>query len=79
MCGIAGKLNLKTQTPIDPALIHAMLNVIQHRGPDDSGVFLDGQVGLGSVRLSIIDLAGGHQPISNEVATCTAPSERNLN
>lgn len=66
MCGIAGKLNLKTQAPIDRALIHAMLNAIQHRGPDDSGVFLDGQVGLGSVRLSIIDLAGGHQPISNE-------------
>lgn len=54
---------------MDPALIHVMLNAIRHRGPDDSGVFLDGLVGLGGVRLLIIDLAGGHQPISNEDGT----------
>lgn len=69
MCGIAGRLNLKTQALIDQALIHAMLNAIRHRGPDDCGTFTDGQVGLGSVRLSIIDIAGGHQPISNEDST----------
>src|SRR5437660_11156417 len=43
-----------------------MTSLIAHRGPDDSGVYLDGKVGLGVVRLSIIDLSGGHQPISNE-------------
>jgi asparagine synthase (glutamine-hydrolysing) len=43
-----------------------MNHSISHRGPDESGVFLDGNVGLGSVRLSIIDLGGGHQPMSNE-------------
>ncbi len=69
MCGIAGRLNLKTQMLMDPALIQGMLNAIHHRGPDDSGVFSDGQVGLGSTRLSIIDLASGRQPISNEDGT----------
>lgn len=69
MCGIAGKLNLKPQPPMDPGLIDGMLNAIHHRGPDDRGAFSDGQVGLGSVRLSIIDIAGGHQPISNEDGT----------
>ena len=53
----------------DPVTIHRMLDAIRHRGPDDSGVFTDEQVGLGSVRLSIIDLAGGHQPIGNEDGT----------
>lgn len=66
MCGIAGKLNLVTQASVDPASIRGMLNAIRHRGPDDSGIFSGGQIGLGSTRLSIIDLAGGHQPISNE-------------
>jgi len=43
-----------------------MLDAIRHRGPDDWGVFVDDQIGIGSARLSIIDVEGGHQPISNE-------------
>ncbi|MBI5840475.1 MAG: asparagine synthase (glutamine-hydrolyzing) [Chloroflexi bacterium] len=66
MCGIAGKINLKSTEPIDPNLIYHMLDAIHHRGPDDNGVFANNQVGLGSARLSIIDLAGGRQPICNE-------------
>jgi len=66
MCGIAGKVGLKPSEPIDPNSIYRMLDTIRHRGPDDQGVFVDDQVGIGSVRLSIIDVAGGHQPISNE-------------
>ncbi len=48
-----------------------MRDVMVHRGPDDQGLFLDGAVGLGHRRLSIIDLAGGHQPIANEDGTVT--------
>src|SRR5437773_458662 len=43
-----------------------MCDAIRHRGPDDEGILMAGPVGLGMRRLSIIDLAGGHQPISNE-------------
>ena len=43
-----------------------MGNSVQHRGPDDEGFYFSGRVGLGFRRLSIIDLAGGHQPLSNE-------------
>ena len=69
MCGIAGKINLGTMEPIAQDSIQRMLNAIHHRGPDESGVYIDSQVGLGSARLSIIDLSGGHQPISNEDGT----------
>ncbi len=66
MCGIAGRINLKPGEPIGSHLIYQMLDAIRHRGPDDWGVFVDDQIGIGSARLSIIDVAGGHQPISNE-------------
>jgi asparagine synthase (glutamine-hydrolysing) len=46
-----------------------MCSVLQHRGPDDEGIYLDGSFGMGMRRLSIIDLAGGHQPLSNEDGT----------
>jgi asparagine synthase (glutamine-hydrolysing) len=69
MCGICGKLNFERDAGIDPALIGAMLDTIRHRGPDDEGVYLKGQVALGHRRLSIIDLNSGHQPISNENGT----------
>ena len=46
-----------------------MCQTIVHRGPDDEGIYVDGPVGLGMRRLSIIDLAGGHQPLSNEDGT----------
>jgi asparagine synthase (glutamine-hydrolysing) len=47
-----------------------MCAAIEHRGPDDSGVYVDGPAALGMRRLSIIDVAGGHQPIFNEDRTC---------
>jgi asparagine synthase (glutamine-hydrolysing) len=69
MCGIAGTLNLASRAPIDPEMVYAMLEAIRHRGPDENGVFTDERVGLGSARLSIIDLVGGRQPIHNEDCT----------
>jgi asparagine synthase (glutamine-hydrolysing) len=64
MCGIVGYSGAK----ID-GLIPRMLDRIRHRGPDDDGEYSDERVQLGMVRLSIIDLAGGHQPISNRDGT----------
>ena len=69
MCGICGKLNFDPDARVDPTLIGAMLQAIRHRGPDDEGVYLEGQAGLGHRRLSIIDLTSGHQPLSNENGT----------
>ena len=65
MCGIAGLVKLK-QTAVEAKLLQAMIGALDHRGPDDSGVFVDSNVGLAHARLSIIDLAGGHQPMSIE-------------
>ena len=69
MCGICGKLNFDRDTPVSPALIRRMAASIEHRGPDDDGYYVSGPVGLGFRRLSIIDLALGHQPLSNEDGT----------
>jgi asparagine synthase (glutamine-hydrolysing) len=65
VCGIAGVLH-GDRSPIDPHVLRRMLAPIRHRGPDASGVYVEGGVGLGHVRLSIIDLAGGRQPMANE-------------
>ncbi len=65
MCGICGKLNTDGSQPVSPQLIGDMCTVMTHRGPDDRGTHMEGPVGLGHRRLSIIDVAGGHQPISN--------------
>src|SRR5580698_2712627 len=69
MCGICGKLNFDRNAGVNPGLVRAMLDTIQHRGPDDEGIYTAGQVGLGHRRLSIIDLNSGHQPLSNEDGT----------
>ena len=69
MCGIAGQFNYKRQEPVDPYVIRRMTATIAHRGPDDEGYFIAGPIGLGFRRLSIIDLAGGHQPMSDEDET----------
>jgi asparagine synthase (glutamine-hydrolysing) len=70
MCGIVGILNQKNdRAPIQEGLIRQMLAMIRHRGPDQFGIYIDDQVGLGSARLSIIDLSSGQQPISNENQT----------
>jgi asparagine synthase (glutamine-hydrolysing) len=66
MCGICGIVNFKATDTIDRRLLERMTSVQAHRGPDDHGYFVDGNVGLGHRRLSIIDLAGGSQPIFNE-------------
>jgi len=69
MCGICGYLTKDPRTPADPVTLDAMLRAIRHRGPDDAGTYVDRHVALGQARLSIIDLAGGHQPIFNEDGT----------
>jgi asparagine synthase (glutamine-hydrolysing) len=66
MCGICGKYSPAGVTPVE---LDDMLNTIAHRGPDDSGLYVRGRIGLGNRRLSIIDLQSGKQPISNEDAT----------
>src|SRR5215475_4316552 len=65
MCGICGQFNFTTGEPVDPLTIRRMTRAIAHRGPDDEGYFVSGSVGLGFRRLSIIDLVGGHQPMSD--------------
>jgi asparagine synthase (glutamine-hydrolysing) len=65
MCGIAGQFNFERREPVDRETIVRMARSIAHRGPDDEGFFITGPVGLGFRRLSIIDLAGGHQPMSD--------------
>jgi asparagine synthase (glutamine-hydrolysing) len=69
MCGIVGKLHFDRTHMVSPALVRAMCDTIIHRGPDDEGVYAEGPIGLGMRRLSIIDLAGGQQPIANEDQT----------
>src|ERR1700694_4071814 len=63
MCGIAGKVG---SAPVSEAEILRMCNAIAHRGPDDWGTFVEGGLGLGMRVLSIVALAGGHQPMANE-------------
>jgi len=69
MCGIAGKLFFDPEAKIEHASIQAMLRPMRHRGPDGQGIHLDGNVGLGHLRLSIIDLNTGAQPMTNEDET----------
>ena len=69
MCGIAGILNLEHSDPVAQRDISQMLAMLRHRGPDQFGIYLDGPLGLGNARLSILDLCGGQQPISNEDGT----------
>ena len=72
MCGIVGIVAAPGGPLPDQAVAHAMNAVITHRGPDDEGVFRDEQAMIGMRRLSIIDLAGGHQPVHNEDGTVQA-------
>ncbi len=66
MCGILGFINLDRDRPADEQTARRMAAAIIHRGPDDEGFYFKNNVALGMRRLSIIDLATGHQPISNE-------------
>src|SRR5581483_8026068 len=66
MCGIAGLVNFSRTNHVDAAMVRSMCAAMVHRGPDDEGIYTQDRVGLGMRRLSIIDVAHGHQPISNE-------------
>jgi len=66
MCGIIGVFNQTEERRVDKDILLQMLGLIRHRGPDGFGVYQDEKVSLGSTRLSIIDISGGDQPISNE-------------
>jgi asparagine synthase (glutamine-hydrolysing) len=65
MCGICGQYNFEDLAPVRRSDIEVMAKSITHRGPDDEGYYLDGPLGFGFRRLSIIDLTGGHQPMSD--------------
>ncbi len=67
MCGINGiAYSSRSGQQVDPGVLSRMRDVISYRGPDDEGLFIDGAVGLGHRRLSIVDVASGHQPMTNE-------------
>jgi asparagine synthase (glutamine-hydrolysing) len=65
VCGIVGIFGLKTESALQP-LLGRMVTAIAHRGPDANGIHVEGDVGLGHARLSIIDIAGGQQPMAND-------------
>src|SRR5690349_332599 len=66
MCGICGQYNFAAGAPVLRHTLQKMTGSLVHRGPDDEGFYLNGPVGLGFRRLSIIDLEGGHQPMSDQ-------------
>ncbi len=68
MCGIAGIVETR-QKPVDPGPLHRMVDALHHRGPDARGTWHSGPAALGHARLSIIDLAGGVQPMANAEGT----------
>lgn len=69
MCGIVGLFHFDHEHPVNPILLARMIDMLHHRGPDESGYWMNTSIGLGSARLSIIDLTTGHQPIHNEDKT----------
>jgi asparagine synthase (glutamine-hydrolysing) len=69
MCGICGQFNFGSSAPVRRADLEGMTKSITHRGPDDEGYFIDGPLGFGFRRLSIIDLSGGHQPMADQEET----------
>ena len=72
MCGIAGAFDLKGRRGFPVQRLRQMGSAIQHRGPDDSGSFLESGVALHNRRLSIVDVENGSQPIFNEDQTVVA-------
>ena len=66
MCGIVGFINHRKSLAEAESILNRMMTRIHHRGPDDCGLYLEPGMGMGNVRLSIIDLSGGDQPLSNE-------------
>ena len=66
MCGITGVFNFSGGPPVERDVIERMADALAHRGPDDSGFYVEDRLGFGFKRLSIIDLTSGNQPIYNE-------------
>ena len=66
MCGIVGIVGLNAREPVDGTRLKSMRDVLNHRGPDGEGLWMEGPVGLGHRRLAIIDVEGGAQPMPNE-------------
>ena len=66
MCGICGTLNFRHDQPAERSVLEKMNRQIIHRGPDEAGFFLSGNIGMAMRRLSIIDVQSGHQPVTNE-------------
>jgi len=69
MCGICGIFEPQRESIVERSTVKAMADQIRHRGPDDDGFYTGPGIGLGHRRLSIIDVHGGHQPLSNEDGT----------
>ncbi len=70
MCGIAGIVDLRGTSDVPESLLRRMTDALTHRGPDESGLYLEPGVGFGHRRLSIIDLATGQQPMSSDDGRC---------
>ncbi|HKW94462.1 MAG TPA: asparagine synthase (glutamine-hydrolyzing) [Methylomirabilota bacterium] len=66
MCGIVGIVKLDPRETVEEARLKRMRDVLRHRGPDGEGLWIEGPVGLGHRRLSIVDVEGGQQPMTNE-------------
>ena len=66
MCGICGIAYKDSERVVNSNTLIRMRDTMIHRGPDDCGLFIDHNIGLGHRRLSIIDISGGHQPMTNE-------------
>src|ERR1041384_5611368 len=66
MCGICGQYNFGNLAPVQRRDIEEMTRTITHRGPDDEGYYVEGPLGFGFRRLSIIDVSGGHQPMADQ-------------
>src|SRR5947209_19323276 len=72
MCGIAGIVDVRGGQAVPTGCVHRMADAIVHRGPDDEGYFERDGMALANRRLSIVDLADGHQPIANEDGSVVA-------
>ena len=66
MCGLVGSLLLDRSRGPDPRMLTRMRESLRHRGPDDSGLYVQGRLGFGFRRLSVIDVEGGHQPMIDD-------------
>jgi asparagine synthase (glutamine-hydrolysing) len=67
MCGINGILHLQSQKKVDSRILTKMRDSLEHRGPDDKGLFIEKNIGLGHRRLSILDVTkAGHQPFLSD-------------